>query len=213
MAKTDDHDKEPTRKERFPRRDYYRGDVDQPAQYHVLQCSNSHGHQAPLGMHDRRKGCGIYFINFTAKHWGTSAVRWQSNCPDCGRKQQRNRAHILATFDTRPEAGMLVTSLNNRAKAEKLATQIRKRFDVDSTIHWPHWEEYAQYLFNGVAMAPDEWLREASHIHEMLDCPPEEVEPELARYRALWEKHEDECGEEIEYLLESGYFQELVNDE
>ena len=94
-----------------------------------------------------------------------------------------------------------------------MATQIRKRFDYDSTIHWPHWEEYAQYLFNGVAMAPDDWLREASHIHEMLDCPPEEVEPELARYRALWEKHEDECGEEIEYLLESGYFQELVNDE
>jgi len=217
MAEKDSHDEDnPTRKERFPRREYYRGDVDQPAQYHVLQCSNSHGHHAPLGMYDRRKGCGRYFINYTAKHWGTNAVRWQSNCPSCGRRQQRSRAHIHATFDTRKEAASLEAHLNDQIQQDKMAAQIKRQWDDEGTINWSDWEQYIYYLWHGLwdgGFAPHEWLREASYIHEMLDCTPEDVEPELARYRAYWDKQADEADKEMTYLVESGLFAELMNDE
>lgn len=184
MAEQTPNQTEPTRRERFPRREYYRGDADAPAQYHVLRCTNSHGHQAPLGMHDRRHGCGTHFVNYTAKHWGHSAVRWQSTCPSCGRKQQRNRGHILSTHDDREKAMKDAEWHNGQAHQATLKARINRIYVADGYFSWELWEEY-------IGVFHSEWTDEelkqmAEYAHEMVEATAEDFAPHLEEYHAFF---------------------------
>ena len=130
------------------RNEYYRGDLDCPPQYLVLQCTNSHTHHAPRGRHDARRGCGKHFVNYTAKHWGHKAD-WQSTCPNCGRKQRRNRGHVRPelVFDSRDEAWQAANRLNDRRAAHQASSRLvadhRREAPIDMElvriVVWDQW--------------------------------------------------------------------------
>lgn len=138
------------------RNEYYRGDLDCPPQYLVLQCTNSHTHHAPRGRHDARRGCGQHFVNYTAKHWGHKAD-WQSTCPNCGRKQRRNRGHVRpeSVFDTRAEAWVTANRTNDR----RAARQALVRIVADHRAGEPLSREYLHVLYWHYWCGP-EWNEE-----------------------------------------------------
>ena len=106
-------------------------------------------------MHDRRHGCATHFVNYTAKHWGHSAVRWQSTCPSCGRKQQRNTGHIISTHDTKAQAAAVANHLNCKAQAEKHKARLTTEWHTSGRFDWDEWEQWCFMLHDGDLDAED----------------------------------------------------------
>tara|TARA_B100001093_G_C26731481_1_gene972464 strand:+ start:498 stop:1070 length:573 start_codon:yes stop_codon:yes gene_type:complete len=147
MAQTQTHQPDDNERTTRTRRPYYRGDVDCPAQYHVLRCTNSHTHHAPNGRYDARKGCGQYFVNFTAKHWGHKAD-WQSTCPTCGRKQRRHRGHIIQSFETKDGAWRLANWLTASKNMDRLRIRMMIEYRETEQLPMALYDEYHTLLHN-----------------------------------------------------------------
>jgi hypothetical protein len=159
------------------RNEYYRGDLDCPPQYLVLQCTNSHTHHAPRGRHDARRGCGRHFVNYTAKHWGHKAD-WQSTCPNCGRKQRRNRGHVRPelVFDTRAEAWQAA----NRTNGFRAASQAVRKMISDHHAGKPLNPEYVRvWAFD----CWDGFAWEMTHFEESVNKHCVEMEGDSQRTR------------------------------
>lgn len=129
------------------RNEYYRGDVDCPAEYLILECTHSHSHHAPRGRHDARKGCGTFFVNYTAKHWGQKAD-WQSTCPVCGRKQRRNKGHVKDKESTKENAYWNARNKNHWRTLCKLEARYLGTIRSTGKLKLVEYEEYIRCLHN-----------------------------------------------------------------
>jgi hypothetical protein len=165
---------------RRSRNEYYRGDADCPAQYHVFRCTHSHTHHAPKGMYDRRKGCLKHYVNYTAKHWGHRGTAWQSTCPQCGRKPQRNKGMILATYDTREEAQRMAQFLDDQVNAEKLDRQMWAMIEAgrDYKVYAPFgalWSEVQVMARRNKSLTDEEMMRQLDGMWKHIDSYVEEL--------------------------------------